>query len=173
VWFIVSSDIFDHTQLTERIGIEPDRVKVRGSRHNHTDKPVPRHHAWQLICDEPGVAVDAQIDQLLTRLEPARKSLHELTHGGHDVRITLHVGRHFGDEEGQEEVGLVVGNGGKTVREGVSLFGWHLDLPVLEFLVHLGAELDVDEYDLLQNEENFNWPDSDDAKQDEASPQAG
>lgn len=154
VWFTVSSDVLDHTQLTERIGIEPDQVKVRGSRHNVVaNKPVPRSHAWRLICDEPGINVGAQVERVLARLAPAREALHDLVEGEDDVRVVLHVGRHFGDEEGQEEVGAIFDDDGNVVIEGVWLFGWALERATLEFLVYVGAVLDVDEYDLLENEE--------------------
>ncbi|WP_405717546.1 hypothetical protein [Streptomyces sp. NBC_01537] len=33
------------------------------------------------------------------------------------------------------------------------LFGWHLDRNVLDFLTAVGAELDVDEYDMAPDED--------------------
>lgn len=156
VWFIVKSDVLDSSDLTERIGIEPDKVVVRGSRHNdRPDKPVPRSHAWELICEEPGINVGAQVEKVLARLAPAREALHDLVESDRNVSVVLHIGRHFGDASGQEEVGAIVGDDGKVVREGLWLFGWGLDRAAMEFLVYVGANLDVDEYDLLQDEEGF------------------
>jgi hypothetical protein len=124
VEFGVRSETLSPEQLTERIGVEPDKVVVMGSRRQ-LPRPVPRSHRWIVRCDS----------------------------------AQLSVGRWFGDDDGEEEVGVVKGADGSTLREGVWLYGWHLDREVLEFLVDIGADLDVDEYDMLQVEENFAWPD--------------
>ncbi len=95
---------------------------------------------------------------MMARITPVRATLRGLVAGG-DASAQLSVVRWFGDDDGEEEVGVVKGADGSTLREGVWLYGWHLDREVLEFLVDIGADLDVDEYDMLQVEENFAWPD--------------
>lgn len=156
VKFGVLSDTLDPGQLTSRIGVQPDEVRVKGSRHE-LPKPVPRSHWWIVRCDTRKVDVGAQVADVMARVTPARAALRELLAGG-DAEAQLSVVRWFGDDDGDEEVGFVGGPDGSILREGVSLYGWHLDHDVLEFLADIGADLDVDEYDMLQVEENFAWP---------------
>jgi hypothetical protein len=154
VYFRVWSDTLDPETLTARIGIEPDEIGVRGSRHSNAPKPVPRSHSWEVRCDERGVTLGAQVEQVMARLAPAREAIRDLVAGEDDAHAQLKVVRWFGDEDGDEEVGPIVDNTGSVVREGLWLFGWHLDMAVLGFLVYVGAEVDVDEYDMLQDDDN-------------------
>jgi hypothetical protein len=92
------------------------------------------------------------------RWAPARDALRELL-ASNEADGQLKVVRWFGEDDGDEEVGIVVGNDGVVLREGVDLFSWYLERAELGFLVDVGAELIVEEYDMLQNEANFGWPD--------------
>jgi Domain of unknown function (DUF4279) len=154
--FVVRSTTLTPDQMTQRFGMEPDETRLMGSRHpgrpNATvpslRKPVPRTHMWDVRCEERNLNVGAQIEKVLERLGPSREPIREAVSAG-DVAATLSVARMFGDEDGDNEIGLIVDEDGKTVRERVWLFGWHLDASSLEFLTYVGAELDVDEYDML------------------------
>jgi hypothetical protein len=154
VYFAVRSDTIDSERLTERIGIAPDQVAVRGSRHNQPSHPVPPSHLWRLRCDEPGLNVGAQIEQLIARLTPAREALRDLIVGSGGVQAQLTVVRWFADDEGETEVISRDEHG--EILEHRWLFGWHLDTAALEFLVYVGGELDVDEYDMLDAQDG--WP---------------
>lgn len=157
VKFQVWSKTLDPEQLTARIGLEADETRVMGSKQQRP-KPVPRSHWWEVKCDTRRVDVRTQVTELTARIAPSRTALRELLASG-EADGQLKIVRWFGEEDGDEEVGIAVGNDGSVLREGVDLFGWYLERPELEFLVDVGAELIVEEYDMLQNEANFGWPD--------------
>jgi hypothetical protein len=54
----------------------------------------------------------------------------------------LHVVRYFNDPD--QDPGTA---------KAPNLFGWHLNRNVLDFLIATNAELDVDEYDMAQDED--------------------
>lgn len=72
---IITTDL-PATDITKRLGIEPDRSGVRASRS--TEPPRPPVHRWEIRCDAPGLRVDEQIDRVIGRLEPFVDSIGSL-----------------------------------------------------------------------------------------------
>ncbi|WP_432977718.1 DUF4279 domain-containing protein [Dactylosporangium sp. CA-233914] len=68
VYFALRSERISAVQIAREIGLEPDEVKVQGSRL--PDVPVPRAHAWQVSCRDTNLFLDEQISRVLDRLEP-------------------------------------------------------------------------------------------------------
>lgn len=68
-YFGLSSLTTSVAEMTAALGIEPDRVSVRGSRREGP-KPHPALHRWTIVCDEPGLAVDEQVARIVERLAP-------------------------------------------------------------------------------------------------------
>ena len=89
--------------MTARLGLEPDRILVRGSRRAEPPRPV--FHIWEVRCDESSLRVDDQVERLVDRLEPYADAIGALAEelerdGGGSY---LSVVRHFDDEHGEEE----------------------------------------------------------------------
>lgn len=148
-YFGFTSQNVTASMITGRLGIEPDRILVRGSRTS--SPPVPRFHTWRVTCAEPGLRVDQQIAKVIERVRPRQNEVEllsrELLAEGPRCGASIGVVRHF--EEGEEEVireGEVDGLRLESLPGQHQLLGWHLDAEVLAFLVAIGAELDVDEY---------------------------
>jgi hypothetical protein len=147
VYFALKSEEISATEMTARLGFEPDEVVVRGSRQ--ADPVVPVCHIWKIVCREPDMTVDEQIDHVLDRLLPAADRIGGLAaeQGRADQRpisSVLQVVRYFeptGDEE-EDSTTLVE----QEASEQRNLLGWHVDARVLNFLRRTHAELDVDEY---------------------------
>jgi hypothetical protein len=53
-------------EIERRVGLAPDDVMVRGSRTAAPPRPV--HHRWEVRCDERGLGIDAQTEQVIARL---------------------------------------------------------------------------------------------------------
>ncbi|MFB7382524.1 DUF4279 domain-containing protein [Kitasatospora purpeofusca] len=146
VYFGVFSRRTSAAEMAALLNIEPDEATVRGSRFT---EPVmrPVSHAWKIVCREPGLRVDEQIDRVLGRLRPHTDRIAELAgrlaaeeheHGG----AVLQVVRYFNDTDQEQQPVQQVD------QEDPNLFGWHLDRDVLDFLTATGAVLDIDEYDM-------------------------
>jgi hypothetical protein len=131
--FSVYSDTVPAVEMTARIGLDANRVLVRGSRRQ--EPPVPRAHLWQVSDHQPG-SVGDQAERLLARLAPHRDRLVALSREP-DFSIGLMIVRYFADEDGAP-------NG----------FGWHLPPELVAFLAAVGASIDVDEYDYSEDEED-------------------
>jgi hypothetical protein len=136
-YFSVMSSIVSSEEMTRLIGLEPDRVRVPGSRLS--DPPVPSFHAWELVCDERGKQVGEQLDLLIGRLRPHQVALRNLVDGldareGDAAGARLQVVRYLDDEDGEPD--------GWQHR----LLGWHLTDDVLRFALDTRAEIDIDEY---------------------------
>ncbi|MFE0627989.1 DUF4279 domain-containing protein [Streptomyces sp. NPDC058864] len=126
-------------EMTRRLGVSPDKVSVRDSRRTGPTV-VPVDHSWEIVCSEPDLNVDEQIVRVLDRLRPHIDDVAELAgrlaaEGGGAVPQVV---RYFDDATGDRP----------GVPDGPNLFGWHLDRGTMDFLTAVGAELDVDEYDL-------------------------
>jgi hypothetical protein len=147
-YFAIYSASITAEDLQRRIGLEPDRVLVRGSRM--TSPPRPVSHAWQIRCDEPGLTVDEQIARVTARLAPYRAAIRNVVVDANDANAMLRVVRYLGawlaDDEGEEEETLTTDDGLEKLPGQHQLLGWSLDRDVIEFLLDVGAELDVDEY---------------------------
>jgi hypothetical protein len=76
VYFRIWSEKVAASEVTARLGIEPDGFMIRGSRQ--PNPPIPTGHQWSVNCDEPDLRVDAQVAKLVDRLEPAAARIAEL-----------------------------------------------------------------------------------------------
>lgn len=137
-------------EMTSQLGITPDEVSVRGSGFTEP-KTIPISHRWKVVCREPDLRVDEQIARILERLQPHTARIAEIVgrlaaDGGGAV---LQVVRYFNDTDHDESPGLPDAPGAPD------LFGWHLERDVLDFLAAVGAELDVDEYDMTPGEDTI------------------
>ncbi|MEU1620500.1 DUF4279 domain-containing protein [Streptomyces sp. NPDC005722] len=139
VYFALYSRHTPAHEITERLGVSPDKVSVRGSRRAGPTV-LPVDHSWKVACADPDVCVDEQIARVLDRLRPHTAGIAALAarlaaEGGGAV---LQVVRCFEDADRTPP----------GAPDGPNLFGWHLDREVLDFLAAVGAEIDVDEYDM-------------------------
>jgi len=142
-YFAIKSETMTAAEVTSRLGVEPDRFRVRGSRR--ADPPIPVCHSWEIRCDERGLRVDEQIDRVLARLTPVSDTIAELCRESDDVFGELQVVRYFNDEEGEEPKPQPEEE--NLIRfPDQHLLGWGLERSVIEFLAATGATLDVDEY---------------------------
>ncbi|WP_328426277.1 DUF4279 domain-containing protein [Micromonospora sp. NBC_00389] len=148
-YFALSSHRVSAAEITARLGIEPDEISVRGSRHANPARPAS--HRWKVVCRRPGLTVDDQISQILDRLFAHAERLGELAaeleslDGGPGGSM-LQVVRVFEHPDGEEEDVTTPVEGLEKLPGQHQLLGWHLDARVLEFLRLTRAELDVDEY---------------------------
>jgi hypothetical protein len=148
VYFALFSQHTSADEMTSQLGVVPDEVVVRGSRFT-SPKAVPVSHCWKVVCWEPGLRVDELISHILDRIRPHQNRIAELAgqlaadNGG----AVLQVVRYFNDTD--------QGDSRKPgAPDAPNPFGWHLDGDVLDFLAAVGAELDVDEYDMTENDEH-------------------
>ncbi|SCL37589.1 protein of unknown function [Micromonospora pallida] len=149
VYFSLQSDQMPADEMAARLDMEADEAKVKASRR--ANPPVPRCHAWKVVCRDDGLTVDEQIDQVIGRLQPITDRIAALAREidaseGEWPAATLQVVRYFGDEDSEEENPQPDDTDLVRLPSQHQLLGWHLDRRVLEFLQNTGAELDVDEY---------------------------
>lgn len=142
-YFAIRSKTITAANMTRALGIEPDRLMLRGSWR--PDPPVPVSHAWEVICRDQGMTVDQQVERILQRLLPHVAAIRTLTEAGMSA-AALQVVRYFNDDSGEEEQLSPPDAAFQKLEGQHQLLGWHLDRPVTEFLTATGAELDVDEY---------------------------
>ena len=143
VYFAIKSQTMPAVEITARLGVEPDRFLVRGSRR--ADPPVPVWHSWEVRCDERGMRVDEQVDRVLARLTPVTAKIAELCREG-DLVAVLEIIRYFDDENGEDPRPQPAEESLVRIPDH-HLIGWALDPEVIAFLAATGAYLDVDEYD--------------------------
>jgi hypothetical protein len=134
VYFAFRSPDFSAAEMSEFLGIEPDEVGVRGSRIT-VPEVIPACHSWKLACREPDLRVDEQIACVLNRLRPHADRLVALSDRLSDGGAVLEVVRSFNDADQL------------ATPDGPNIFGWFLERETMEFLIAVGAALDVDEYD--------------------------
>lgn len=147
VYFDVSSETMPAADVTARLGVEPDRLQVRGSRR--TQPPVPALHSWSVHCHERGMALDAQISAVLARIEPVRERLLDLA-ASHKVSLCLVIVRHLDDPDGEEErFDAAITSDGKLLERlpgQHQLLGWSLTHEQLGFLASIRCSIWADEY---------------------------
>lgn len=142
-YFALRSETVSAVEIARRVGLQPDRTKTRGSQER--DPPRPKHHSWEIVCDQTGMSVDDQIARILDRLRSRRDAIRELAEGS-ECAGTLQVVRYFHDDQGEEEELPSHPRGVVRLPGQHQLLGWHLARSVMEFLLYVGAELDIDEY---------------------------
>ncbi|MFG2823282.1 DUF4279 domain-containing protein [Kitasatospora sp. NPDC048365] len=142
-YFALFSRCIPADEITSQLCIAPDEVSVRGSRFTGP-RPIRVDHSWKIVCREPGLRVDEQITCILDRLRPHTARIAELAGRltANDGGAVLQVVRYFNDTDLEQP----------STTDTPNLFGWHLDRAVLDFLTTVGAELDVDEYDMTDIE---------------------
>jgi hypothetical protein len=148
VSFALASHRVSGDAIAKRIGLTADQTTVRGSKLPGP-RPIPRCHSWAIVCDTAGLTVDEQIERVLDRVLPRQKAIREcVERDGCSAR--LQVVRYFGawldDDEGEDEDITVTDDGMEKLPGQHQLLGWHLRTDALAFLLHVGAEIDVDEY---------------------------
>lgn len=80
VYFTLRSETMSATEITARLGVEPDEITVRGSIQSDPVRPLG--HAWTLIDRTPGLDVESLVDPLLDRMAPIASKVRELVDSG-------------------------------------------------------------------------------------------
>jgi hypothetical protein len=125
-YFWLASETVTAEQITERLGLEPDRTAVMGSRRA-SPRVVPAAHRWEVRCETHG-SIDEQASTVLARITPAADRVRTLVVGD-DVEAGLMMVRWFDDPDG-----------------GYDAMGWRLTREQIQLLAHMGASVDSDEY---------------------------
>lgn len=125
-YFWIASQTVTADQITAVVGIEPDRVTVRGSKST-APRVVPVEHSWALVCDRHGPIAD-QVTAVLNRIERSAHAVRELV-DGHQAWAGLTMVRYFGDADG-----------------GYEAMGWSLTTEQVALLAAMGACIQSDEY---------------------------
>ncbi|CUU55423.1 protein of unknown function (DUF4279) [Parafrankia irregularis] len=125
-YFWISSEVVSAAEVTEALGLTPDRVSVRGSRQT-TPRPVPVQHSWQIRCDQHG-RIDEQASEILRRIAPVAGNVRQLVDRG-DVQAGLMMVRYLDDGDG-----------------GEGAMGWWLTREQISLLATMGADIQADEY---------------------------
>lgn len=125
-YFWIGSEVVTAAEVTEAIGLEPDKASVRGSRMD-APRPVPVSHSWEIHSDGRG-DIDVQADQVLRRMGPVTGTVRRLVERD-DVDAGLMVVRYFSDPSGTEES-----------------LGWLLSPAQVALVAAMGGEIQVDEY---------------------------
>ncbi|GAA2999913.1 hypothetical protein GCM10020229_10250 [Kitasatospora albolonga] len=142
VYFAISSVGTTVDEITQLLGVEPDEVTVRGSLST-SPHIIPFCHVWTVVCREPGLPVDEQIDQVIGRLRPCMEALTDLTARLGPGNAILQVNRWFNLHDERPP----------GSPDDTNLLGWHLDRAALDFLAATGADLDVGEYDVTRSDD--------------------
>jgi len=153
VYFALFSTEMLAAEMTAHLGIEPDDFTVRGSRN--ASMPMPRYHIWKLGCRCPGLSIEQQIEKTIERLLPCQSKIavlaEQLSLEGSGSGASLNVVRYFDDENGEEEADVTarLADGQEFVKLSGQhqLLGWILSVEVMQFLIVVGANLNVDEYE--------------------------
>jgi hypothetical protein len=157
VTFGITSKETTAAEMTARIGIEPDRVSIKGSRI--ADPPIPGWHWWTIVCDQTGISVGEQISIVLNRIKSQEVEVtnlvSELKGESQPGGAQLSIVRYFNDLEGEDaEWGAIEWSKGIEVAWGLRshhLLGWNINSDDLGLLVEVGASIDVDEYDQAES----------------------
>jgi len=148
-YFALRSRHVSAAEITARLGMEPDEISVRASRH--ADPPRPACHAWKIVCREPGRTIDEQLGPIVDRLWPYLDQLvplidelatEDADYGGAVLRVV----RYFDGEQGEEEELSAPDAPLRKLPGQHQLLGWVLERKVLEFLLATNVCLDADEY---------------------------
>ncbi len=147
VYFALKSETMPAAAITAHLDVEPDCVGVRGARRSVP--PVPVCHSWTIECRQPGLAVDEQAAQVLSRIRPIADAIRALTVSG-EVSAVLQVVRDFDNDQGEPgNYDPVTTDDGRVLQRLAGqhhLLGWHLTGDDLALLASVAATLDVDEY---------------------------
>jgi hypothetical protein len=143
VYFAVRSGTVTADEVTQRVGIEPDGVDVRGARSHTPARPAA--HSWKVVCEQRGLTVDEQIEAVVSRLRGAEEKLARLC-SDPACACVLQVVRYLDADDGEPEQLSDPDATCQKLPGQHQLLGWHLDVETLAFLTRIGAPIDVDEY---------------------------
>jgi len=148
VYFGIASQTMTPGEIENHVGLVPDETRTKGFVHHRNPSPA-RYHRWMIVCREPGLRVDKQLEHVLDRIEGIADRIAQVvdlvrTEGGASG-AGFQVVRYFEDPNGEEEVIRRVGNL-ESLTGQHQLLGWHLDKRLMDFLIRTGTELDADEY---------------------------
>jgi hypothetical protein len=134
VYFALRSDTVSAERIGQQVGLAADEVMVQGSKQ--PDVPIPRAHAWKIVCRDPALFLHEQVSAVVERLEPHADRIAALTAGGDAAEISacLQIVREYQPEGDDEE------------PAEPNLLGWGLEPATVAFLHRTGASVDVDEY---------------------------
>ena len=145
-YFSLSSETVTAATITGSLGIEPDKILVRGARD--AARVIPRVHEWSVMARGDNRPVNDMVTELLRRLEPVIAKITTVVREM-PVQARLQLVRKFDDPEGVDDQGTtpeMAARGWEKLSGQHHLLGWHLDRQALDFLERTNAELDVDEY---------------------------
>ncbi|GAA4735903.1 hypothetical protein GCM10023350_19720 [Nocardioides endophyticus] len=125
-YFWLASEALTAEQVTEHLGIEPDRTSVMGSRRT-SPRVVPAAHRWEIQCETHG-RIGEQASTVLARIAPAAGRVRDLVDRG-DVAAGLMMVRWFDDPKG-----------------GYNAMGWWMSAEQIQLLASMGATVESDEY---------------------------
>lgn len=148
VYFQLLSETVTAANITAELMIEPDRVRVAGSKQA-SPRPLPRAHSWELHCVDTSQPIDSQATLLLERIAPVAQRVRDLVDQG-EVDASLVIVRYFNDDEGEEELiadsvtpdGVVL----EHIRGQHQLLGWYFEPEQLALLSSMRASISADEY---------------------------
>ena len=148
VYLGMLSETVDPGQISHRLGLVPDEIRLRGSRHPGPPS-VPRTHIWQLnsgvVRDD--VPLNDHFEALLARLAGSASRVRALLDEG-AVDGVIRVVRRF--DPGPEDVEIVkpgrqVGNLEKVGGQH-PLVGFGIDAELLKYAAEANLVFDFDEY---------------------------
>ncbi len=129
-YFAVFSESVSAADMTRRIGMEPDRSTVRGSRFA-SPTVVPRTHAWDLLPRaDPQSTIQGQLRDVLDRVRSYEAPIAELCAEG-ECGSVLRIVREF-----------------RLTAEDTDTLGLALDAEDVALLARVGAFIDISEYDM-------------------------
>lgn len=145
-YFSLTSEKVTAAAITGWLGIEPDRILVRGARD--AIQVLPRTHQWRVQARAENVPIGLMITELTRRLDPVIEKIAAIMREL-PIDAQLQLVRKFDDAEGVEDEGTtpeMAAQGLEKLGGQHHLLGWHLDRRTLDFLEKTRAELNVDEY---------------------------
>jgi hypothetical protein len=129
-YFAVYSETVSAAEMTRRIGAEPDRSTVRGSRFV-SPSVVPKTHAWDLLPRADAEStLQEQLGDVLGRVRSYEARIAELCDEG-ECGSVLRIVREF-----------------RLMAEDADALGLALDAQDVAPLARVGAFVDISEYDL-------------------------
>jgi hypothetical protein len=146
-YFLVRSDAVLSPDITAQLGIEPDKVRRRGSR-TEGPPPVPRTNLWMVMSGRPDtVSLDEHFDSLFARLEPYEDKVRAFL-ASTDATGVIAVVRNFsaGCEDDDALKAHPPPEGMERLPDQHPLLGFHLDHQLIAFAARTHVDLDFDEY---------------------------
>lgn len=147
VYLGIRSDGVDPGVISERLGLMPDEVKLRGSKHQGPP-PVPRTHLWRLNSGASQESpLDDHFESLRVRLGDTADRLRNLQET-EDVSAVIQVVRSYG--LGPEDRHISEPGRYREVYERLRgqhpLVGFDISPDLVSYAARAGIGFDFDEY---------------------------